>query len=204
MRNKRWLWSSLVLSLTFLLGNGRVNKAEQQRNPNLMPSRATYLKMAAEMEATLNRDVLGVWFPRSVDKQVGGYHSNFTRDWKRAPSEGKFSVFQGRMVWVASQVVLNRPELKAEYLPVVQHGFQYLSEILWDKKYGGFYWGLDDNGQISSQYTDGKHLYGISFGLYGATAVYSATKDERALLLAQETLRWIDKHAHDTKSGGYI
>jgi cellobiose epimerase len=81
---------------------------------------------------------------------------------------------------------------------------EYLSNTLWDKQYGGFYWGLDDKGQISPFYTDGKHLYGISFGLYGAAAAYQATKDPKALELAQKTFRWIDQHGHDAKNGGYF
>jgi mannobiose 2-epimerase len=58
---------------------------------------------------------------------------------------------------------------------------------LWDKEDGGFFWGLDEKNKISSRYTDGKHLYGISFGMYGATAAYQATKDQGALELAQKT-----------------
>jgi mannobiose 2-epimerase len=161
-------------------------------------------QLATEMEATLQRDVLSVWFPRSVDSTYGGFYSNFTRDWQRTNSEGKFSVFQGRMVWVAAQVMMKRPELREKYKPIVEQGFKYLSEVLWDKQYGGFYWGMNEKNEVSQPYTDGKHLYGISFGLYGATATYMATKDENALKLAQQTFRWIDEHAHDEKNGGYF
>ncbi|HJX92581.1 MAG TPA: AGE family epimerase/isomerase [Pyrinomonadaceae bacterium] len=169
-----------------------------------MPNKDLYQKLAAEMETTLHKDVLDVWFPRSVDKENGGFYSNFTRDWQRTRSEGKFSVFQGRMVWVASELVIRRPELRTTYQPIVEHGLKYLTDVLWDREDGGFFWGLDENNKISSRYTDGKHLYGISFGMYGATAAYQATKDQRALELAQKTFRWIDQHAHDDKNGGYF
>ena len=160
-------------------------------------------KMAGEMEAILRRDILGVWFPRSVDQKDGGFYSNFDRDWKPSASAGKFSVFQGRMVWVASQIAMKRPELKAQFLPIVSHGMKYLQDVLWDKQYGGFYWGRNDDGGTSPQYTDGKHLYGMSFGLYGATAAYQATNDASALELAKNAFRWMDEHAHDAKNGGY-
>jgi len=169
-----------------------------------MPNNNDFSKLADEMEITLRRDVLGVWFPGSIDREHGGFHSNFTRDWKPAASEGKFSVFQGRMVWVASRAIIHGPELKEQYQPIVEHGLRYLNDVLWDKQYGGFFWGLDDQGAISQRYTDGKHLYGISFGLYGATAAYQATKDPRALELARKTFRWIEEHAHDAKNGGYF
>jgi len=156
------------------------------------------------MEATLQRDVLGVWFPRSVDKKNGGFLSDFTRDWKPGQPNEKFSVFQGRMVWVAAQVMKRRPDLKTQFKPIVEHGFTYLNDVLWDQTDGGFFWGLDENNRVSQRYTDGKHLYGMSFGLYGATAAYEATEDKRALQLAQKAFQWMDQHAHDNQHGGYF
>ena len=171
----------------------------------LQPTRGNYLKLADEVEGALRRDVLDVWFPRTVDNQKGGFRSEFERDWKPSPrSEGKFSVFQGRMTWISAQVAMRRPDLKEKFLPIARHGIEYLNNTLWDKQYGGSYWGLDDRGQISPFYTDGKHLYGISFALYGTAAAYAATKDPQALALAQKTFHWVDQHAHDSKNGGYF
>src|SRR5262249_37537019 len=171
----------------------------------LQPARTAYLKLADEVEGALRHDVLDVWFPATVDNQNGGFRSEFQRDWTPGPrSEGKFSVFQGRMTWISAQVAMRRPELKEQFLPIARHGIEYLNDTLWDKQYGGFYWGLDDHGHISPLYTDGKHLYGISFALYGAAAAYAATKDPKALSLAQEAFRWVDEHAYDSKNRGYF
>lgn len=169
------------------------------------PTRENYLRFAGEAETMLHRDVLDVWFPRTVDNVNGGFRSDFTRDWQPgAKSGGKFSVSQGRMTWVAAEIVMRRPDLKEQYLPYVRHGVEYLNEVMWDKQFGGFYWGLDDSGKISPFYTDGKHLYGISFCLYGAAAAYQATKDPKALDLAQLAFHWIEEHAHDDRNGGYF
>jgi mannobiose 2-epimerase len=162
------------------------------------------MKLADEAEAMLRRDVLEVWFPRTVDQQNGGFSSGFTRDWKLGANEGKFSVFQGRMTWVAAQVAMRRPDMKAKFLPIAEHGVEYLNNVLWDKQHGGFFWGLDDRGQISPRYTDGKHLYGISFAIYGAAAAYQAGKNREALELAKKAFRWVEEHAHDDKDGGYF
>jgi len=170
----------------------------------LEPTKENYLKFAGETETVLRRDVLGVWFPRTIDNENGGFYSDFARDWQRTHSEGKFSVFQGRMTWVSSQIVMRRPDLKEQYLPYVKHGVEFLSNVMWDKQYGGFFWGLDDKGQISSFYSDGKELYGISFCIYGLAAAYQATHDPKALEMAQKGFRWIDEHAHDAKNGGYF
>lgn len=170
----------------------------------LRASKETYQRFAKEMDGTLDRDVLTGWFPRTVDNEHGGFRSNFSREWKPFGQESKFSVFQGRMTWISSQIVLRRPELKQQFLPYVTHGIDYLTGTLWDKEKGGFYWGLSETGQISPQYTDGKQLYGMSFALYGLAAAYQATKNPRALEYAQRGFHWIDEHAHDAKNGGYF
>jgi cellobiose epimerase len=176
----------------------------QSPSPAVQPTRDTYLKVAAEVENALHTDVLRMWFPRSVDHAKGGFHSHFTREWQWAPSDGKFSVFQGRMTWVASQVVLREPKLKDEFLPIVHQGVDFLQNVMWDKEDGGFFWGLDDDGKITPQFTDHKHLYGIGFCIYGAAAAYQATGDAKALALAKEGFLWADKHAHDAAHGGYF
>lgn len=169
----------------------------------VQPTRETYLKLASEVDDALHTDVLNVWFPRSVDHQYGGFHSHFTRDWKWAPSDGKFSVFQGRMTWITSQVVLRDPKRKNEFLPIVRQGVDFLQNVMWDKRYGGFFWGLDDMGNIDPKFTDGKGLYGIGFCIYGAAAAYQATGDPNALALAQKGFSWADEHGHDSVNGGY-
>jgi mannobiose 2-epimerase len=170
----------------------------------LPPTRETYLKFQAETERMLREDVLDVWFPRSVDNQDGGFYSVFSREWKPGASQGKFSVFQGRMTWVASQVVVRRPEMNERFLPIAQHGLQFLSAVLWDGQQGGFFWGVDDKGAISPFFSDNKEMYGESFGLYGAAAAYAATHDPHALALAQNQFRWMEEHAHDSSHGGYF
>ncbi len=171
---------------------------------NRQPTRETYLRLAAEVDEALHRDVLGMWFPRSIDHEHGGFHSHFGRDWQWLPSDGKFSVFQGRMTWVTSQVVLREPALKDEYLPFVKQGLDFLENTMWDKQYGGFYWGLDDAGRVTPEFTGNKDLYGAGFCIYGAAAAYQATRDPRALELAKKGFLWADEHGHDPVNGGYF
>jgi mannobiose 2-epimerase len=178
---------------------------DQQPQITYLPATAqTYLQFAGETDAMLHRDVLNVWFPRAVDREDGGFYSMFSRDWKPEPSQGKFSVFQGRMTWVAAEVAMRHPELKDQFLPVAEHGIEYLNDVLWDKKFGGFFWGLDDHSQITDSFTDRKEMYGESFALYGVAAGYLATRDPKALVLAQNGFRWMEAHAHDPKNGGYF
>lgn len=177
--------------------------ASQSPIKELPPDRETYLKLASEVNSALHEDVLKVWFPRSVDDIHGGFHSHFARDWKKLPSDGKFSVFQGRMTWVAAQTLLREPAMKQQFIPIVHHGVDFLANVMWDKHDGGFFWGLDDRGQITTEFGDVKELYGIGFCIYGAAAAYQATGDPKALQLAKDGFLWIDMHAHDSEHGGY-
>ena len=108
------------------------------------------------------------------------------------------------MTWLASQVVLREPGKKAEFLPYVRQGLDFLENAMWDKQDGGFFWGLDDDGRIAPAFGDQKQLYGIDFGIYGAAAAYQATGDPRALELAKKGFNWLDQHAHDSVNGGYF
>src|SRR4029079_19057467 len=135
----------------------------------------------------------------------GGFFEDFARDWRPTPNrDGRFSVFQARMTWMSSQIAVQRPDLAARFLPIARHGFQYLRDVLWDQRDGGFFWGLDERGKVSPAYTDGKHLYGNAFCIYALAAYTQASKDPAALALAQRAFRWIDEHAHDEKNGGYF
>ena len=61
----------------------------------LPATRETYLKFAGEMDATLRRDVLDVWFPRTLDNDHGGFRANFSRDWKPLGKKPSFPSFRG-------------------------------------------------------------------------------------------------------------
>lgn len=195
-----------LISSCSLFGRAQERSAGDQHSQitYLPPTAQTYLQFAGQSDAMLHRDVLDVWFPRSIDRENGGFYSMFSRDWKAEPSQGKFSVFQGRMTWVAAEIAMHHPELKDQFLPVAEHGIAYLNDVLWDKKFGGFFWGLDDHGQITDSFTDRKEMYGESFALYGVAAGYLATRDPKALVLAQNEFRWMEAHAHDRKNGGYF
>lgn len=180
------------------------NGAAETRT-DAMPDRERYRQLADETEAAFRRHVIGVWFPTCVDREHGGFRCDFTADWKAAPSNtGKFSVFQARMTWITAEASRRRADLKDRLLPITGHGAAFLKDHLWDNDRGGFYWGVNDDGSISSEYTDAKVLYGISFCIYGAAASHRATGDADALKLAQDGFRWVDQHARDSTNGGYI
>lgn len=155
------------------------------------------------MEKHFREGVLAKWYPRCVDRRHGGFLPSFREDWTPGDQNDKGVVFQSRMTWVAAQVSLRLPDLADEYRGYARHGVEFLDQRMWDKECGGFYWGLDEAGRISPQYGQEKHLYGISFAIYALAAAHRATKEPRALELAQQTFAWLEQHAHDAAHGGY-
>ena len=207
-----WLVLFLVMSMVARVFAAESAASDSPAKPATRPrpinylaaTQQNYLALAGETETMLERDVLAAWFPRTVDNENGGFRSDFARDWQPTKSEGKFSVFQARMTWISAQVAMRRPQMKEQFLPIVRHGVEFLTNVMWDKQDGGFFWGLGDKGEITPHYTDGKDLYGISFCIYGLAAAYQATHDPRALEFAKKGFGWIEAHAHDTKNGGYF
>jgi len=184
-----------------LLGTAAVCSAASP--PSALPTPDFCRSLADEVENHWRQEELPKWFPRCIDQEHGGFYPHFREDWSRGEVNDKTIVYQARMTWVSAQVALAYPEAREEYLGYTRHGLKLLADVLWDAEYGGFYWGLDENGKTTASFGDEKHAYGISFGLYGACAAYEATRDAEALDLAQRTFAWLEKHAHDSVHGGY-
>ena len=167
----------------------------------LPASSASYRVIAGEINGSLQRDVLGKWFPASIDKQRGGFHQNFAADWKSSAGDERSIVYQSRLTWLSAQAAQRFPTQKNRYIEYSNHGARFLRERIWDKQFGGFYWELDGQGKAAN---DGeKHAYGNAFAIYALCANYRATRDARSLELARRGFRWLERHAHDAKNGGY-
>jgi mannobiose 2-epimerase len=159
-----------------------------------------YLQLAKQLEKQLFEGVLAPWFPKLVDRRHGGFGPHVGYDFSPQSDNGKFLVFQSRMTWVAAQVAMRFPERRAEYLSYLEHGIGELGDKLWDRKEGGFFWETDENGRpLIAE----KHVYGMSFAMYAASAAARATGDRRALDLAMRTFEWLETRAHDDAHGGY-
>ena len=129
-----------------------------------------YRLFAIQLEKNL-KTVLEAWFPLCIDKEFGGYHQDFKYNWERGDSKERMLVFQTRMLWMASQVMIHFEDLREEYREYVYHGFRYLRDFMWDQEHGGFYFRMDVDGNLigSSQYDkDEKHAY----PLHVASAVF--------------------------------
>ena len=167
--------------------------------------------VSAQSESALHRSLdsawnslLTVWYPRALDTVYGGYRANFEYDWQPSPQQDKMIVTQARHLWTTTQAARQYPE-QPLYARAAQHGFEFLRDHLWNKKYGGFYWIVDQKGiPLPSATNELMRTYGQAFGIYALAAYARYRRDEESLALAQQAFAWLDEHAHDDTYGGYV
>ncbi len=165
------------------------------------PEEAKRLELGAAMEKSLTTELLNKWYPQSVDTVYGGFLSTFTFDFKPTGDQDKMIVTQARHTWTNAKASLRYPE-KKYYAESAKHGFEFLKDVMWDQKYGGFYWLVDRQGNVKGD--SSKTAYGNAFGIYGLAAYYESSKDPRALELVKEAFSWLEKYSHDPVSKGYF
>ncbi len=158
------------------------------------------LVLAAEVEDNLQRQVLQQWFPRAVDP-AGGFHQNYAEDWSCLPGGERSVVYQSRLTWLAAQAARRFPNQSEMYLSHARHGLHCLAETLWDSEHGGFFWAIGENGEPLRE--GEKHVYGVSFAIYAAAALFQASADAAALRLARRAYGWLQEHAHDPVNDGW-
>jgi mannobiose 2-epimerase len=189
----------LLLSALAIVFAWAVQAAEPA--PSTLPAKEVYLRIAGEVEANLQKEILDKWFPVTVDEQGGGFFENYRLDWTRGAGNNKSIVYQGRLTWTSAEAARRFPAKADLYLAMTRRGAACLADKLWDKQNGGFYWQVGPTGQPIS---DTKQMYGHAFGIYALAASYQATKDPATLDLAKKAFQWLEVHSHDSVNKGYI
>jgi endoglucanase len=161
--------------------------------------------LAATLRHALREETIGPWYPRAVDRDSGGFFSQFDYRWQPTGAQDKMIVTQARHVWTTARAAQFFPG-DTMFLPASAHGFLFLRDKMWDAEQGGFFW-LVTRGGTPKEDAPGrmiKQSYGNAFGIYALAGYYDVSHDARALRLAQDAFHWLDHHAHDPVYGGYF
>ncbi|MFO0908035.1 MAG: AGE family epimerase/isomerase [Isosphaeraceae bacterium] len=161
------------------------------------------LRLRQRIDFLLRDEMTRRWFPATIDAQ-GGFHQNLARDWSRLPDDNRFLVYQARMTWTAAAFARFAPEHRDAFARHALYGVQYLDTVMRDREQGGYHFVLGPDGKIQPGMGTEKHIYGTSFVVYAASAVYEATHDPCALAVARDAYGWLESHAHDPEHGGYF
>ena len=165
-----------------------------------------YLNVASQATPDYYRRVLvdhvmRVWFPRSIDREHGGFLCDFDGAWRNAGANHKQLEFQARQTLTAAELLLAFPADRT-LADAVEVGFAFLIDRMWDNEHGGWHEITDRAG--TPLHADRKHSHGIAYAIEACFAVHAATGNERALQLARDGFAWVDAHAHDPTHGGYF
>lgn len=187
MKLKFWLLIPLIIILNALLGVAF-----------LVDERAEILK---EMSYSAKRELIDVWYPKALDRVHGGYLSTFDAQFNPVGTQEKMIVTQARHIWSNSKAAIFYSDPK--YKAYAKHGFMFLKEKMWDKKFGGFHTLVSREGVVKNRSFSPKEAYGNSFAIYALAGYYQASGDTSALNLAIATFNWLEKHSHDPVHKGY-
>ncbi len=152
------------------------------------------------IETLLRDELTKHWYPQSLDRQNGGFHQTFARDWSPLPDENRFLVYQSRMTWTAAAFSAYSSKDRDTFAAYAKHGVAYLDTAMRDARDGGFHWAVSLDGKPDEE----KHVYGTAFALYSAGKVYETTHDPVAKRVAKDAFDWLERFAHDKKHGGYF
>lgn len=159
-------------------------------------------KIIGELKYILQTDI-NKWYPSSIDSIYGGFFSDFDYRWNLKGDQNKFIVTQARHLWTCSKLAKFYND--NYYLKIAKHGFKFLKDVMWDKKYGGFFDLVTREGKpINEKGKIIKRAYGNAFAIYGLAAYFNISNDSAALKLAIEAFEWMDKHSYDSMYDGYF
>jgi cellobiose epimerase len=156
--------------------------------------------LPSQFEAELH-SLQRAWFPRSIDRQHGGFLCDFGDRWQPSGPQHKMLEYQARQTLAAARGATRSPDA-----PVLReaalHGFRYLKDVMWDHGQGGWYRMLDRIGNPLESAT--KHGHGSSYAISACAGCYELTGNGECLTLAKSAFAWLEEHAHDGRHGGYF
>ena len=156
--------------------------------------------LPAQLEAEL-RSIQRAWFPRTIDREHGGFLCDFDDRWQPSGPHIKMLEYQARQTLAAARGTSESPG-NAFLRETALHGFRYLHDVMWDHDHGGWYRVLDRVGHPLEAAT--KHAHGSSYAISACVRCYEATGNEECVALAKSAFAWLEEHAYDDAHGGYF
>ena len=137
------------------------------------------MNIITDPEAALefySRDLLDntipFWFPRSVDREHGGFLTAFDRDGSLV--QGDKSVWaQGRMVWMLS-TLYNTVDKSDAWLEMAQHGMAFLEKHGFDSDGRMFFLLTQDGSPLRKR----RYIFSEIFAVIAMAAYGNATEDD--------------------------
>jgi mannobiose 2-epimerase len=156
-------------------------------------------KFSAQVSEHLFGHYLPFWCGPALDPKNGGWMAWLANDLQPDRTKPKGLIVNSRILWAFSAVHRAKPDLI--FKQMADRAFDFVMHKFWDAKHGGAFWHLNDEGKVIDE---SKKTYGQAFYIYGLTEFFLAFGNQSALDRAKELFELIERHAHDTKFGGYL
>ena len=143
--------------------------------------------------------ILDYWMKHTQDQKQGGFIGSLDNENNIDCLAPKGVVLNSRILWTFSAAY--RLKKNQAYLDIASRAYYYIVDHFIDRKYGGVYWSVNNNG---SPLETRKHIYGLAFCIYGLTEYYKASEDSVALHLAKDLFEKIELYSYDKLKGGYL
>jgi mannobiose 2-epimerase len=155
--------------------------------------------LLAGLRDHLENGIIPFWMERALDKEFGGYMTNFNENGEALAMPEKYLNTQVRLLWWFSRLLRAYPARK-DFRKMADAGADFIIKYFWDAQNGGWFWKVKRDG---TGIDDGKVVYGQSFAIYAFSEYFRATGERRALEYASRTFDLLQKYAADTLHGGY-
>jgi cellobiose epimerase len=144
-------------------------------------------------------NILGYWMSNTIDNAFGGFVGRIDEQNKVIEHAPKGSVLIARILWTFSAAYnLDRTP---EYLKFADRAYQYITDFIIDREFGGVYWTVDYKG---NPLDTKKQVYATAFTIYGLSEYYIASGNESAKTQAINLYNLLVKNSYDKINTGYL
>lgn len=155
-------------------------------------------QLKTELSAELE-NILGYWSQNAIDSQNDGFVGQIDHNENVIENAEKGAVLNTRILWSFSSGY--QITQKEEHKKIAQRAFEYVSNHFYDTEFGGLFWSI----HADQTPKDTKNqIYALAFAIYGLSEYYVISKDEKALEIAINLYKEIQKHSYDRVNKGYL
>ena len=153
---------------------------------------------AASAEKELHEVILSFWLKHTFDNERGGFFGELDPKGVPVPTADKGAVLNARILWTFAAAA--RIFKRENYAKAADRAYEYFTEHFIDKEFGGTFWSLDCDGNISDSK---KQIYAQAFSIYGLAEYYALTGKKAALDAAMAIFNCIEKYGFEPTHSGY-
>ncbi|TDW48635.1 mannobiose 2-epimerase [Flavobacterium sp. 270] len=152
------------------------------------------LELTAELDA-----ILKYWSKHTVDNQNGGFIGQIDFNDHLIANAEKGSVLNARILWTFSASY--KTTQNENHKTLAERAFNFLYKHFYDTQFGGLFWSITAD---KTPKDTKNQIYALAFAIYGLSEYYSISKDEKALEIAVNLYKQIQKHSYDPVNKGYL